>query len=337
LREKHEFAALKKSLSWSKAHWKAIRRIAAVVFILFVVGLLTTLVLRVDWGAVWAAVGGYGTAQLARAGLVVMCSYIVYSSFDLLGKRYTEHKLDWWRPMLVGFVSYAFTLNLGAPVGGVGLRLRLYDKMGLQPGIAVRVMALSLATNWVGYLLLAGAIFALGKISLPAAWGIGAAPMRIAGVVMLAAACSYLALCAFSPTRSRMVHGHEIELPTLGLALTQVSVAILNWSLIAAVIYALMPHGIGYFEVMGALFISAVAGLITHIPGGLGVTEAVFVALLSSSGSRFEILGAMLVFRALYYLAPLLLAAIFYLGMEAKIRKPRLYRSRKRLHDCPKP
>jgi uncharacterized membrane protein YbhN (UPF0104 family) len=48
----------------------------------------------------------------------------------------------------------------------------------------------------------------------------------------------------------------------------------------AAVIFTLLPSKLDYPLVLGVLLISAIAGVITHIPAGLGVLEAVFVALL---------------------------------------------------------
>jgi len=97
--------------------------------------------------------------------------------------------------------------------------------------------------------------------------------------------------------------------------------AMLNWALIAAVIYVLMQQKVAYPLVLGTLLISAIAGALAHIPGGLGVTESVFIAVLASpSMPRFEILGAILVYRAVYYLEPLLIAGTWYLLAEAKMK-----------------
>jgi len=73
---------------------------------------------------------------------------------------------------------------------------------------------------------------------------------------------------------------------------------------------------------LGVLLISAVAGALAHIPGGLGVIEAVFIVLLGAELGRGQILGAMLVYRATYYVCPLIIAGAWYLGTEVKMRKP---------------
>jgi glycosyltransferase 2 family protein len=69
------------------------------------------------------------------------------------------------------------------------------------------------------------------------------------------------------------------------------------------------------------LLLAAVAGVITHVPAGLGVLEAVFVALLSHKMPQPAILAALVAYRVVYYLAPLCIAAVVYLVMEARAKK----------------
>ncbi|NYT82490.1 UPF0104 family protein [Alcaligenaceae bacterium] len=309
---------------WAKEHWKVIRKVAGALFLVLVLVLLSVAVTQVSWSDVLAAIRKLSGRTIMLAALVAASSYLVYSCFDLLGKWYTGHALAWWRSMMVGFISYAFTMNMGAPVGGVGLRVRLYSKQGLPVGVVMRVMAMSLATNWLGYVLLAGLVFVSGQFSLPFGWSLGEHTLKFIGAAMVAAALGYLLLCGYSTKRSWQVHGHEIELPTIGLAAAQMCIAMVNWMLIAAVIYVLMQQRAPYGLVLGALLISAIAGALSHIPGGLGVLESVFVAMVTSSSfTRPEVLGSILVYRAVYYLGPLLIAGTWYLGAEARIKKPR--------------
>ncbi len=309
----------KNARHWLKQHWKIIRRSLGIVFAVAVVILLSIAVAKIDWNEVLVAIRGLPASALWTAALITVSSYLVYCSYDLLGKWYTEHDLAWWKCMMTGFISYAFTMNMGAPVGGLGLRLRLYTKHGLEPGVIMRIVGLSITTNWIGYTLLAGLLFASGVVELPSNWKLDNGPLRIIGVIMVALAAAYLGLCKFSRTRSWTVFGHTIELPTIGLAIVQIVLAALNWMLIGGVIYVLLQQNIPYFVVLATFLISAVAGALTHIPGGIGVIESVFVALLSGSMARPEILGGLLVYRAIYYLGPLIVAGAWYLGTEARM------------------
>ena len=78
--------------------------------------------------------------------------------------------------------------------------------------------------------------------------------------------------------------------------------------LIGAIVWSLFGGRVGYLEVLGALLLSAVAGLLAHVPAGLGVLEAVFVATLAGALPATEVLAAVLVYRAVCYLLPLALA-----------------------------
>ncbi len=308
---------------WVKSHWVTLRKILIACFLIVVLGLLGAAMLKVDWNEVIDAIYKLPSRALWIAGLITAVSYITYSGFDVLGKWYTEHGLAWWRSMMVGFISYAFTLNLGAPVGGVGLRIRLYSKQGLPQGVIMRIWGLSLTTNWIGYALLAGLLFAFGIVELPQSWKLDNGPLRLIGAVMVLAGVFYLGLCAFSRTRSWLVLGHTIELPSFSLAVIQVTLAIFNWSLMGLIVYVLFQQKIPYEMVLATLLISSIAGALAHIPGGLGVTESVFIALLAGDAmGQGEMLGALLTYRAIYYLGPLLLAAAWYLGAEAKIDHP---------------
>jgi uncharacterized membrane protein YbhN (UPF0104 family) len=57
------------------------------------------------------------------------------------------------------------------------------------------------------------------------------------------------------------------------------------------------------------------------VPAGLGVLEAVFVALLSHEMPQYELLAALVAYRVIYYLVPLAVAVVAYLVMEAHAKK----------------
>lgn len=312
----------KRSVDWGRAHWPRWRKVAVVIFIVLVVSLLGYAITKVQWSDVLDAIANLSGATLWLAAAITLASYLIYSTYDLLGKWYTEHGLAWWRVIMVGLISYAFTMNLGAPVGGLGMRLRLYVKQGLEQGTVMRILGISITSNWTGYVLVAGAIFGMGMVRLPQSWELGNGALQAIGMAMFAAGLIYLYLCAFSKTRSWNIRGHEIELPSIGLAAAQISLAIANWMLIATVIYVLLQHRADYFMVLGILLVSAIAGAIAHVPGGIGVIESVFIALLPAELPQHEILGALLVYRALYYIAPLMIAGAWYLAVEAKMSGP---------------
>lgn len=143
----------------------------------------------------------------------------------------------------MAFVCYAFNLSFTTWVGGVALRYRLYGRLGLDTATITRILTLGLLTNWMGYLLLAGTVFALGLVKLPESWAVGSGGLRLIGMLMVAVAVAYLLACAFAKRRTWSLRGHDVTLPSLRLALCQVTLGASNWALMAALIHLLLPPG----------------------------------------------------------------------------------------------
>ncbi|CAM4050781.1 lysylphosphatidylglycerol synthase domain-containing protein [Bordetella bronchialis] len=304
-----------------RARWPLLRKLFFIAFALLVIGLLVDQAREVEWEKVFEAVQANTWPVLLRACGLAALSYLIYSCFDLLAIPYLGHKIPPIRVMAVGIVAYAFNLNMGSLIGSVGFRFRLYLKLGLEAAEITRIVGLSLTTNWLGYFWVAGGLFAWGVLPIPDNWRIGDSALRLIGVAMVAAAFAYVALCAWSPRRSWTVRGHDIFLPSGKIAIAQSLLGGACWMSIGFVVWALMRHDVPYPLVLGVLLLSGIAGAVTHIPGGLGVVEAVFVAMLSGQVPHYEILGTLLTYRAVYYLGPFAIAAVLYFILEASIRK----------------
>lgn len=303
--------------------WPTIKKVLSYVFVLAVVGLLITLAATLDWREVGSTLRNYDARTLLLAGGVAAVSYVLYSCFDVLGKYYVRHDLPVRQVLPVTFVCYAFTMNLSAWVGGIALRYRLYGRLGLRPAQITRIFTLSILTNWLGYICLGGIAFAMGWVRPPVEWEIGATALRLLGLGMIAVTLIYLGACAFSKRRVWKVRGHEIHLPSLKLALLQILMGAANWSLMALIVYLMLLQRVDYLQVLGILMISAIAGVVAHIPAGLGVIEAVFVALLAGQMNNSSIVAGLIGYRVIYYLVPLAVAALLYFALEARAKKLR--------------
>ncbi|HEX2013489.1 MAG TPA: lysylphosphatidylglycerol synthase domain-containing protein [Roseateles sp.] len=293
-------------------------------FMLAVLALLAWAARKVAWGEVWTALRDLPPAVLAGAALLAALSHLIYSSYDLIGRACTGHRVPRPRVMRITFISYAFNLNLGALVGAFALRLRLYAREGLEQAQIAQVLGLSLATNWLGYGLLAGGLLLLRPVTPPAGWALGSSLLQGLGALLWLLVGGYLVLCGWARRRSFSLGGHQFGLPDLPMALLQLALSCLNWLTIAAVIFVLLQGSAPYAQVLAVLLAAAVAGVLTHVPAGLGVLEAVFLALLGAQLPQAGLLAALLAYRAFYYLAPLMLASLLYFLLEAqgKARAP---------------
>jgi len=275
----------------------------------------------VDWTEVIAILRDYRASTLAGAAGLAALSYTLYGFFDVLSRRYVGVQLSNPRTVLIGAVSYAFNLNLGSIVGGAGFRFRLYSRLGVEHAKIAAMIAFSVATNWIGYLLVAGIVFAVGGVQFPEGWKAGDGMMRIIGATMAAASLGYVAACAFSPRRELSFGEQSFTLPSPAMALRQVALGASNWMLIAAVVWLLLGREAGYPTVLSVVCVASIAGALAHIPGGLGVIEGVFVAMLGWSIGAGATLAVVLAYRAVYYLIPLAVAGVLFVVLEWLARR----------------
>jgi glycosyltransferase 2 family protein len=169
----------------------------------------------------------------------------------------------------------------------------------------------------------AGAAFCFWPMVLPDEWKIDNGGLRVLGAVLLLLAAAYLVLCAFANGHVFRIRQYRFKVPALRMALLQLAMSCLNWSLIGGVIWVLLQGQVAYHQVLAVLLVAAVAGVVTHVPAGLGVLEAVFIALLSHQVPQGKLLGVLLVYRGLYYLLPLAVATVAYFVTELRTRRLR--------------
>lgn len=310
--------------SRSHPRWRLAKRALTILFFIAVVVLLVLYAQKVNWDDVWKVIRDYNRTALLSAVALVVISYLLYGCYDLLGRAYCGHKLAKRQVMLVSFICYAFNLTLSTWVGGIGMRYRLYSRLGLPGSTITRIFSLSITTNWLGYILLGGVIFTFGVVQIPAHWYIDDTTLRIVGVVLLLVIAVYLWGCAFAKRRHLTIKGHKLVLPSWKFAVAQLAISSANWIAMGAIIWLLMGMQADFFFVLGVLLVSSIAGVIVHIPAGIGVLEAVFIALLASEHvSQGMIIAALLAYRVLYYFLPLLLALVCYLLLESRAKKLR--------------
>ena len=322
-------APRKKKLS-ARPWWPWMKRGVSLLFFAAVLWLLVGYARHIDWGDVADSLRALPAPALLAAVGLAAASHLLYACFDLIGRRYTGHTLRTPIVMAVTFVSYAFNLCIGSFVGGVGFRYRLYSRLGLKTGVITRIVSMSMLTNWLGYKLLAGFLFLVHPIALPPAWHMGNHGLQWIGAGLMAISLAYIFACWRMGDHTWEWRGHELYLPPWRMAVLQMAISALNWSLMAGIIWVLLQRQIAYTDVLTVLLVGAIAGVVLHVPAGLGVFEAVFIAMLGYRISEGHLLAALLGYRALYYIGPLVIAGAMYLVMELRAR-----RLKKRAHIAP--
>ncbi len=118
-------------------------------------------------------------------------------------------------------------------------------------------------------------------------------------------------------------------MPPFRLTLYQIAIASADMLVAASVLYMLFPPvSGGYLTVLEVYLVAYVLIVLSHVPGGWGVLEAVMMALLGTlrlvpdhAANMPKVLAGIIVFRVIYFLLPLLFAAVMLGWHEYALRK----------------
>ena len=297
-----------------------LKRAAVILFLGVATVLVVSKAREMDWPQVLQAVKAYDLTTLAIAFAIAVPAYLACASFDLIGRHATGHSLSAARTAIISFTGYFFSLNLGALVGGLAFRYRLYMPYGLPAMTISQIIGLSVVTNWSGYVLIAGAVMAWQPPELPPGWDVSASLLRGIGIFLLLLAAGYITVSAVKGGSSVRLKDSRFDIPTVSITAIQIGLSMLSWGSIGAVITWLLQGEVSWFAVMPVLMMSAIAGIWSHVPSGLGVTEVVFLSLLGHLMAESRLLAAVLVFRIVYYIVPFVVAVLAYFYLEASAR-----------------
>ncbi|HVE84640.1 MAG TPA: hypothetical protein VND93_17405, partial [Myxococcales bacterium] len=271
---------------------------------------------------VLGAISDLPRGRIAWALGLTLLNYLLLTLYDVVALRHVGKPLPYPRVGLTSFVAYAFGHNVGlAFLSGASVRYRLYSAWGLSAVDVTQVTAFNGVTFWLGLFATGGATF----LWLPADSGAAAvltpAGLRLLGALFLAAAAAYLV--ASARVRAPLtLRGVTLSFPRPGLAAAQLAVSVVDWVLAALVLAALLPEGLVSLPELVALFITAqLVGVMSQVPGGVGVFESVVLRALSGRMPAADLLGRLLVYRACYYLLPFLLSVVMLAGTEVARRR----------------
>jgi glycosyltransferase 2 family protein len=259
------------------------------------------------------------------AGLATLVAYAALAWYDRIALMHLgrHRQVSWAYVSLASFVAYALGHNLGASVLSGGLvRVRAYTAKGLAKAEVAGLVAMCSFTFVYGAVLLLGLILVFEPQIVAPLGGllpIGALPdaaVQTLGAGLLVLCVLYVlgALLKFKPRR----FGSWLwAYPTMAVVWRQLVAAPLELVAAAAIIYFALPQAgnPGFFIVLGAFLISFCAGLVSQVPGGMGVMEAVFLAVMPDMPGT-SVVAALLVWRLLYLLIPLAMSGPIILAFE---------------------
>lgn len=255
--------------------------------------------------------------RLASAGAFVAGSYLCLTGFDWLALRYVGRPLPYRKAALASFISLSLGHNIGfAGLSSGAIRYRFYSRWGLSAGDVAKMVLFSGATVGLGLLILGGiALLARGDLAGEIT-GLSRTVIASLGLLCFVLTGCYVA-AAWGQYAIR-VRGVEMKMPPMRLVMAQLVVGPLNFACVAGSLYEALAAAVStpYLGVASVYVIATLTSLISHIPGGLGVIESVVMFLLPAA----NVIGAVLVFRFLYFLVPLALGGVLFAVVEIAFR-----------------
>ncbi len=265
------------------------------------------------------ALSGIPWWHIAVAALLTVANYGILVGYDWFAVRWVVgEKFPMRKISVAAFTGYAFSYNFGATLFGTSIRYRLYSAWGVSLGQILELLVILGLTFWFGVFTLAGLVFVVSPLGIP--------PQVLdafhealrchlpfdntfwLGVVLLALAAGYMMLSILLRKPLRLF-GWKLPIPPPKLTVYQIVIACGDLLVAAAVMYwVLPPLAGGYIRILGVFMLAFVAAVLSHVPGGYGVFESVFLFFFPEKTGPV-VIAAIIVFRIIYYWIPLLIAA----------------------------
>ena len=286
-------------------------------------------------GDIARAITAIPVVNLIGACLACLAGYLVLSLYDYLALNYVGERVSWWKWMLAGMLGFAISNNAGhAVVSGGAIRYRLYTRWRIRAGDIVKMLTISGFTYFLG----CAAIVIIGYFLIPhdvfgtssgAIFGIGTL-----FAVCLAALLAYFSITLFFHGKTIKIGQLHFKIPSTGMAFTQTGLGITDSVLAGLVLYfCLRPFWqIPFGTYIGLFVIAQTTGVFSQVPGGIGVFESVFMLALPDGADKAAVFGALLAYRIIYYVLPLIGVGGLFFIYERWLRA-RMNRWRARAKD----
>jgi uncharacterized membrane protein YbhN (UPF0104 family) len=244
---------------------------------------------RISFADVLTQMQAVPASKLALAGLCAAAAFTVLAFYE------------------VAVVPLGHAVGQAMLSGGA-LRYRMYTPAGFS---ATEVGATVLLAN-MPYGLCVGLLLDISLVSaaemLEPMFRISSEWLRVLGVIGLCKDAGYVLLILLRRKPVKL-GGWSVNLPTPAMTALQLLVGLADVFLVSSVLYLLLPESVGltFLAFLGAYLASILAGVLSHVPAGLGVLESMLLLLLPDVPPE-QLLAAVLMYRVIYEIIPVLLA-----------------------------
>ena len=258
--------------------------------------------------------------NLLMACLASFLGYVALSSYDYLALHYINRQnIAPWKWIFAGFIGFSVSNNAGhAIVSGGAIRYRIYTRWRFHGSEIVRMVTFSGFTYLVacffliiiGYFLTPNHAFGAGSVSK--------FTTTLTTIVSAIGLAIYFGASLFYK-KPIIIKDVEFDIPSFRMALAQVFIGGADILLASMVLYfVLTPFmPIPFDTFIGVFIIAQVLGVFSQVPGGLGVFEGLFLLIVPGDHNPAHLFGALIAYRIIYYLLPLIVSGIVLISYES--------------------
>ena len=274
---------------------------------------------------------GLTTVPISSAAIAILfaaASYLLLAVVEQINLRTVGLKLSWARVITISFTANAVSNQLSlAGVSGAGIRFRFLKNEDINNERVLNLIALNSLSLWAGFSILI--LASTSYFGLPP-YFLALAPTWAVRTVLTVSSFLVCVGLIFGLPKVRAAAGTptRILFPSPGLLYSQFLISCMDWLLSALVLYLLLPtdYGTPLGPWIAVFLFGQVSGLLLNLPGGIGVLDALVLAM-AGGAPRPEILGALVMYRIIYYLIPLGLSLVLLALNELKIQSPIFFAS----------
>ncbi|WP_417267496.1 bifunctional lysylphosphatidylglycerol flippase/synthetase MprF [Celeribacter baekdonensis] len=258
-------------------------------------------------------------STLLLAVLSTFVGYGALTGYDWWALRFVDRRLPLRAVAMGSFLGSAFGNTVGVSiVSGGAVRYRIYAALGLDAFEVATVSTYIAVSVGMGLTFIGLGALALhpgvigGTILSPDVIRWGATALLIVTLAIL--------MTLSIGRKTLKIRRFEITMPPPAAILGQLGFSLIDVLAAALCLWLLLPEGRPDFTTFTAIFAGAMMlGVISHVPGGIGVFETAIIAALPNEAPVGHIAAALLLFRAIYYLLPFALAFLIVSLNELRI------------------
>ena len=310
----------------------------AVTLLLFAIALIACrhLLSELDLYALHDSILEVPKPALLGALAATVIGFIILLGYEWSASRYAGVTLAPRILALGGFTAFAIGNAIGLSLlSGGSVRYRLYARHGVGASeVAHMTLFASLSLGCA-----LPPLAALATLSnLPAASVALGFSETLLGAIAVAVLLLSTVL-AIGIYRRRLpeqpypdnllvkVGRRTLRLPGRRLTFLQLVITALDVAAAATVLYLLLPEAPPFGAFLLVYLLALAAGVLSHVPGGVGVFEAILLAAFADKLGAAPLAAALLLYRLIYVVLPLLVACVLLLVNEGQ----RLFQTRQSL------